>query len=419
MMTPKDHSREKERLISLDSYSILDTLPEEDYDNLTAIAAEICGTPISLVSLLDNNRQWFKSRYGLGVTETPKEYAFCAHAINERDDVFIVQDSRIDERFKDNPLVLDEPRVIFYAGVPLCSDEGLPLGTLCVIDHKPKLLSQSQINSLKALAKQIMNLLQLRKTKTQLKQYITALNDKNDELEQFAYVAAHDLKSPLNNISSTAELFSDCYGDTIDDDGKTMLTFIKRASEKLKQLIDGLLEYSKSESILKEKTTEIDLQKLCDEICGLFSFDASVSLVLKSELKTITVNRAVINQILINLVCNAIKYSDKDKVKIEFGVTEDDMHYILYIKDNGPGISKEHQNKIFQIFKTLNTPDRFGETGNGIGLATVKKIVVKMGGSIRIESDPPNGCTFHFEIKKDLQPCQVLELLEKDTFDTL
>ncbi len=147
MIPPKDHIKEKERLAALDSYSILDTLPEEDYDNLTAIAAEICGTPISLVSLLDNERQWFKSHHGLGATETPKEFAFCAHAINEDDDIFIVQDSRTDERFHDNPLVIGEPRVIFYAGIPLTTEEGLPLGTLCVIDHKPKLLSQGQLNS--------------------------------------------------------------------------------------------------------------------------------------------------------------------------------------------------------------------------------------------------------------------------------
>ena len=159
MIPPKPFPLEKERLAELKSYSILDTLPEEDYDNLTAIAAEICNTEISLISLLDDKRQWFKSHHNLDVSETPKEYAFCAHAINDPKNVFIVQDARNDERFYDNPLVTGEPHVIFYAGVPLLSPKGLPLGTLCVIDHKPKLLSNSQINSLQALSKQVMNIL--------------------------------------------------------------------------------------------------------------------------------------------------------------------------------------------------------------------------------------------------------------------
>ncbi|MGI9551846.1 MAG: sensor histidine kinase [Aurantibacter sp.] len=402
MIPPKDHVHEKKRLASLDSYSILDTLPEVDYDNLTTIAAEICGTPISLVSLLDNNRQWFKSRYGLDVVETPKEYAFCAHAINEGEDIFIVQDSRLDERFCDNPLVTGDPRVIFYAGVPLCSDEGLPIGTLCVIDHKPKLLSQNQIRSLKALSNQVMKLLQLRKANAQLKKSIEVLNEKNGELEQFAFIAAHDLKSPLNNILSSAAILSDYQGAAMDDDGKTMISFIQSASEKLKELIDGLLEYSRSEVILREEKSTVDLQLLCKDIQGLFSFDSSLSLVLRSELKSIIVNRTAIDQILINLVGNAIKYNDKDHVKVEFGVSENSDSYLLYVKDNGPGIIREDQDKIFQIFKTLNTLDKFGKTGNGIGLATVKKIVGKMGGNIHVESSCNQGSKFVFNIEKEV-----------------
>ncbi len=401
MMTPKDHIDEEKRLASLDSYSILDTLPEADYDNLTAIAAEICGTPISLVSLLDNDRQWFKSRHGLDVSETPKEYAFCAHAINEDDDIFIVQDSRLDNRFSDNPLVTGDPRVIFYAGVPLLSDEGLPLGTLCVIDHKPKLLSQSQVRSLKALSNQVMKLLQLRKANVRLNESIEALNEKNEELEQFAYIAAHDLKSPLNNISGSTQILSDCYGATMNDDCKSMISIIQNSSEKLKELIDGLLEYSRSATVLMEKKSNVDLQKLCKEVHGLFSFENSLSVDLNSKLKHITLNRTAINQILINLISNAIKYSDKDHVKIELSVSEDSDSYLFHVKDNGPGILYENQDKIFQLFKTLRSSDKYGREGNGIGLATVKKIVMKMGGDIRVESSPPNGSTFIFSIKKE------------------
>ncbi|MBD1260873.1 GAF domain-containing protein [Maribacter polysiphoniae] len=398
MLRPVDHIHEKERLASLASYSILDSLPEEDYDNLTAIAAEICGTPISLVSLLDHERQWFKSHYGIDASETPKEYAFCAHAINTDEDIFVVQDARKDERFYDNPLVTGDTSVVFYAGIPLISDNGLPLGTLCVIDHKPKLLSQSQVNSLKILAKQVRNLLQLRKSNILLEKKVDELEEKNIELDRFAYIAAHDLKSPLNTINSTAQLFSDCYASNFDEDGEKMLGFIQSSTNQLKRLIDGLLDYSKSESLLKEDGSPIEIQVLKDEINGLFSYDNALNLEFNSPLKTINTNRTALNQILINLVSNAIKYSDKEEIEIQIAIDKKENHYEFSVKDNGPGIAKEHQEKIFQIFKILTPTDKFGERGNGIGLATVKKITEKMGGNVFLESDLGEGCKFNFTL---------------------
>ncbi len=402
MKIPEKHKRENERLKLLDSYSILDTIPEIDYDNLTAIASEICNTPISLVSLIDSKRQWFKSHHGLDVSETPKEYAFCAHAINDTNDVFIIQDARKDERFNDNPLVTGEPHVIFYAGVPLVGSDNLPLGTLCVIDNKPKLLSQSQVVALKALANQVMNLLELRKTKTRLEQALEDVEQINRELESFAYIAAHDLKSPLNNISSLTKLFLDSYGVKLDEEAQKLISLIAYSSAKLKKLIEGLLEYSKSNTILKEDKVEINLKKLKSDIEGLFNFENNCVITLKSPLGSIFTNRTAIEQILINLVSNSIKYNNKLITEIEIEITEEDFKYIISVKDNGPGISKENQDKAFQIFKTLENEDKFGQRGNGIGLATVKKIVEVLGGTIYIESDLGAGAKFVFTLEKML-----------------
>lgn len=382
------------------SYSILDTLPESDYDNITKIAAEICGTPISLISLIDDKRQWFKSHHGLDATETPKEYAFCGHAINTPNDVFIVQDARKDERFHDNPLVTGDPHVIFYAGVPLVSEAGLPLGTLCVIDHKPNLLSQSQISSLSALSNQVINLLELRKSKQQLERTIMELEEKNEGLERFAVVAAHDLKTPLINISSLAQLFQNQYKDILDSEGLEMLEMIIGSSGNLIGLIDGLLQYSKSESLLREGKSDIELQMLRTDLEGLFNYDHQLKLVLKSDLTKIKAHKTALHQILINLITNAIKYHDKETVEIELGVSESDTHFLFYVKDNGPGIETIHQERIFKIFEKLAATDKFGVRGNGIGLATVKKIVEKLGGAIRVESDLGKGAKFIFSLEK-------------------
>lgn len=382
------------------SYSILDTLPESDYDNITKIAAEICGTPISLISLIDDKRQWFKSHHGLDATETPKEYAFCGHAINTPNDVFIVQDARKDERFHDNPLVTGDPHVIFYAGVPLVSEAGLPLGTLCVIDHKPNLLSQSQISSLSALSNQVINILELRKSKQQLVRTIMELEEKNAGLERFAVVAAHDLKTPLINISSLAQLFQNQYKDILDSEGLEMLEMIIGSSGNLIGLIDGLLQYSKSESLLREGKSDIELQMLRTDLEGLFNYDHQLKLVLKSDLTKIKAHKTALHQILINLITNAIKYHDKETVEIELGVSESDTHFLFYVKDNGPGIETIHQERIFKIFEKLAATDKFGVRGNGIGLATVKKIVEKLGGAIRVESDLGKGAKFIFSLER-------------------
>jgi adenylate cyclase len=163
MIKPQIPFNETDRINALNSYLVLDTLPEKDYDEITKIAAEICQTPISLVSLIDQSRQWFKSHHGLNATETSRDIAFCAHAINQPGELMIIPDSTKDERFLDNPLVTADPNVIFYAGIPLKNPQGYALGTLCVIDHKPRELSERQQESLKALGNQVVNLLELRK----------------------------------------------------------------------------------------------------------------------------------------------------------------------------------------------------------------------------------------------------------------
>lgn len=400
MQKPEKHIKENERLKLLESYSILDTLPETDYDNLTTIAAEICQTPISLVTIVDNNRQWFKSHHGLEVLETPREYAFCAHTINDPSNFFSVEDARIDERFFDNPIVTGEPHVIFYAGVSLVGSDNLPLGTLCVIDNKPRTLTPNQVKSLKALSKQVMNLLDLRKAKNKLEKAVTDLEQVNQEMENFAYIAAHDLKSPLHNISSFASLFLKKYGSEVDAEGLDYINRISTSADKLNNLINGLLEFSKNKKVLQENKSEVDLSTILNEIKELLNVDNNCSITLKSAFDKIFTNRNALEQILINLVSNSIKYNDKPNTEIEVEVTEDESFYKISVKDNGPGIPKEYQHRAFNVFEVLSHQDRYGQRGNGIGLATVKKLVEAMGGNVSIESDIGEGAKFTFTLEK-------------------
>lgn len=160
-------AKETLRLAKLQDYGILDTLPEQLYDDITALAAHICQTPTALVSLVDSHRQWFKSKIGLSVSETPRSMAFCAHTI-QSEDVMIVEDTLLHPQFHDNPLVTGEPFIRFYAGAPLITPDGHALGSLCVLDQKPHQLTQEQIQALRVLSHQVVAQIELKYQRDQL-----------------------------------------------------------------------------------------------------------------------------------------------------------------------------------------------------------------------------------------------------------
>jgi len=189
-------ANEGKRLKVLWQYEVLDTVPEEVFDQLTELAAHICEAPIALISLVDESRQWFKSRFGTGVTETSRDVSLCAYAIQQTD-IFIVPDATKDERFARNPLVVSEPKIRFYAGAPLITADGQALGTLCVIDKVPRTLKTHQKQALMLLARHVVTQLELRRRSLKM----PSVRKKAEQLEEKLRLANAELaaaKGPQN-----------------------------------------------------------------------------------------------------------------------------------------------------------------------------------------------------------------------------
>lgn len=400
MIAPEIPIDEKERLAAVQRYNLIDTLPEKDFDNITALVASICDVPISLVTLMDADRNFLKSHYGIPFNESPRDISFCGHAILDESSIFIVEDARKDPRFMNNPLVIDM-QAIFYAGVKLMNSDGYPLGTLCVFDKKPRVLSKQQKKSLISLAYQVVNLFESRKRNRTLMTLQQELKEKNEELKNFAGIVSHDMKMPLANMIITSDMLRTKYGKNLDEQGREYLDYIKQSSFTLSEYITGLLEHYESDNTASLNTEVFDSHDLFEEIIELMNINVDCEINLPEENIEMQANRIALKQIILNLIGNSLKYNDKKKIKIDVECWEDKSFYHFTIVDNGMGIPKNKLKNIFDLFATIGTLDRNGKKGNGIGLSTVKKLVGRLGGDIKVSSKLGKGTTFQFSTKKN------------------
>lgn len=363
---------EAERLAALRSYSVLDTPVEAAFDDITRIAARICRVPIALVSLVEDSRQWFKSEFGLGERQTPIGSSMCAHAILQPD-ILEVPDARLDPRFANNPLVTGALGLRFYAGANLRTSEGHPLGTVCVIDTQPRQLNPEQRETLTALARQTMALLELRK----------ALFDAElvqKQLRQLMSVAGHDLRQPLQTIVTSLEIGR---LKTADPKVVSLMDQGLAATARLGQELDDLAIASKAAtSAITPSVSSISIQELFADLDQAWRGPAErkgLRLRVLACPRHVISNPGMLKSILSNLVGNAIKYTDKGRVVV--GCRRFKHELRISVIDTGIGIAPERHEEMFGAFRKAD----LNSEGLGLGLSIVRNAVDQLGHKLHLK----------------------------------
>lgn len=399
MKTARLPENESARLIALSSYQLMDSGQEQDYDDLALLAAEICQTPVALITLIGEQRQWFKSKYGTELTENHRDYTFCSHAILDGQEIMVVNDARKDARFCDNPMVTGEHKVVFYAGVPLINTEGYALGSICVIGNEKKHLTDSQIRGLKILGRQALQLMELRRKASAYEKLNKELAESNSFIERFAERVAHDIKNPLGNIMITLQALSAKTKKLGDDSYSRLIELSFNSSKNLLNYVNGLLSNSRSSTQLQQMQDRFSLTTLLAEVKDMLAIPDNYKLRLPADAE-ISCPRIALEQMLLNLLSNAVRYNDKVTPEIEVAFEQTEMGYSFAVRDNGIGMSAEVQKRIFDEGYCLGLPDRFEKRGNGIGLGAVKSQAERLNGSIKVESVEGEGSIFFLYLPK-------------------
>lgn len=383
---------EQERLKTLEAYQILDSEDEIEFNEIVQLASQICESEISLISLIDESRQWFKAKVGLSAKETPRDHAFCAHAIHSSE-IMEVEDTHGDQRFFDNPLVLDDPRIRFYAGMPLETQSGYRLGTLCVIDSKPKALNDKQRFALKILANQVIKLMELRIRNFQLQENIEVRN-------RLLSVIAHDVRGPLKSVGELAEFMNP--EDMNQEEMTEAVGEIKKVANRTAELVENILNWAKTlgQSKLAHRDY-IALPGLISEIQDLYAAmlkKKNLEITTSLSIEDVYGDREMIRFILRNLISNAIKYSTNSKIELTTKPMQGG-YWQLSVVDHGVGMSNEQLHKLFNWDRRYTSLGTNNEKGTGIGLLLAKEFVTIHNGQMDIESELGQGTSMIITLK--------------------
>ena len=383
----------------LKDYNITNSIPDKDYDQLTFLTACICKVPVAFLSILGSNRVWLKCGNGINSEEINKDSGFAQAVLNSGKDIYSIN-------YGDDPDIFDYSKkefvkdYKFYTGLPIKNSQGYSIAVLNILDTKERSLKKFQVKALHVLATQIELLFEFREQKLKFLQVQKKLKHKYRELEKFTSLVSHDIKSPLANIISLTELLKEENKDKFDDETNQYLNYLVESSYSLRNYVDEILSFYRSDHVLEKDYENIELYKILKGIAQLYEVSGDLEINYPKTALLHNVNKVALTQVFLNLISNGLKYNKKKIRKINIRFKETENFYQFEVIDNGEGFLAEDSSKIFELFTTLETTDRDGNQGSGIGLATVKKLVISMGGDIKAESTPGIGSNFKFTIKR-------------------
>lgn len=399
MRTPPLDASFVNQTVDAKSTYFLDVLPERDFDQLTYLTTNICKAPIALITFLSPEGIHLKSHYGLEHPSVIKDLTdFCKDTL-DLGDINIIKDITTDERFRNNKFA-KRNGIVFYAGVPIINPDGKILGVLCIFDRKVRNISKRQRTGMYSLAYQTSRLFKVRKFNRTMLQVQEELKERNEELKNFAGIVSHDMKMPLANIILTSDILKNKYEALLDDQGKEYLGYLKQSALTLSDYISGILEHYESDKTAAGRKEIFDTHDLFEEVIDLLNISDDCEINIPDDNIEMNANRMAIQQILINLLTNSLKYSDKEQTKIDIECVDIGNYYRFRISDNGQGIEEDDIKRIFELFATTKNYDKSGRKGNGIGLSTVRNLVRKMEGEIKVFSKVGEGTTFEFTVAK-------------------
>lgn len=375
--------RESRRLRALRDYGILDTPREAVFDDIVQLASLFCDTPIAVVNLIDAERQWFKAEVGLGVRETPLDTSICAHAILEHD-LLVVPDTLGDARFNENPLVVGDPRLRFYAGALLKSPDGMPLGTVCVLDTRPRELRPEQVDGLRRLARQVMHQLELRRMLRDADRVETRLTG-------LIAAAGHDVKAPLRQAGYALERIRVGFPDAEE--------YVARGNEALGMVDRNLTQLVAVASMGADidASTQTDLGEVFAVLSSVWGGEATrrgIALSMPTSTVKVRGPEALVETLIGNLMSNAMKYTARGG-EVDIAVDEHREYAVVTVTDTGVGIAPERQDAIFDAFRQVHPEAE----GLGLGLWIVRQIAGTLGASVHVDSEQGRGSRFTVRLR--------------------
>lgn len=406
MTASKNRYDNPDRINALLAYNIMDTEEEVEFNELVKLASRMLNMPVSLISLLDSQRQWFKAKVGLDLVETPIGIAFCRYAIEE-EQVFMIEDVTQDERFKHNPVVKvngGAGDVRFYAGTQLTTPEGYNVGTLCVMDTKPGVLTDYQKDALTILGKQVVKHFELRKTLDSLNQSYKKIEEQHEQLselykfkEKVFAIISHDLRAPIANVEQILALYRT--GAITAEEFEQFVNTLERQTKDTSSILDNLLNWSGNHHPERVKS---DVFEVVQSVKSTLQNDAKrkqIELMISpvGNERGAKLDREGLKIVLRNLIKNSIKFCNTGG-QIRISVLLTGKEWLFTVADNGVGFDEATRLKLFDEQQHITTYGTANEKGTGLGLLVCKNIVEQNGGRIWAEGRVGEGATFYFTI---------------------